>query len=144
MFCGRAEDVAVERDRGDGVEPVEDQLDALPVLRRRRGERRRVPPVVRPIHCSGRLVVVEVGVGDQAGGEQVGVHGAGDRRGDGTADDLLRRRSVQRPQGPSGEGLSGHFTAPAVIPATKWRCTRRKPMTTGMLTTSDAAMIWFQ
>ena len=53
-------------------------------------------------------------------------------------------RPVQRQQGPLGEGLGGHFTAPAVIPATKWRCTRRNPMTTGMLTTRDAAMIWFQ
>ena len=138
------EDVVAEPHLRDGVQPVEDQLDVLPVLRRRRGERRRIPPARPPDPLQGRLVLVEVGVGNQPGREQVGVDGAGDRCGDGTADDLLRRRSVQRQQGPSGEGLSGHFTAPAVIPATKWRCTRRNPMTTGMLTTSDAAMIWFQ
>ena len=82
--------------------------------------------LVRPIHCEAGLVLVEVRVGDQPGREQVGVDGAGHRRGDGTADDLLRRRSVQRQQGPSGEGLSGHFTAPAVSPATKWRCSEQE------------------
>ena len=139
-----AEDAVAQPDLGNGVQPVEDQLDVLPVLWRGGGERRRIPPARPPDPLQGRLVLVEVRVGDQPGREQVGVDGAGDRRGDGTPGDLLRRRSVQRQQGPSGKGLCGHFTAPAVIPATKWRCTRRNPMTTGTLTTSDAAMIWFQ
>ena len=139
-----AEDAVAQPDLGNGVQPVEDQLDVLTVVRWCGVERRRIPPARPPDPLDGGLVLVEVRVGDQPGREQVGVDGAGDRRGDGTPGDLLRRRSVQRQQGPSGKGLCGHFTAPAVIPATKWRCTRRNPMTTGMLTTSDAAMIWFQ
>ena len=39
---------------------------------------------------------------------------------------------------------AGYFTAPAVMPATRKRCSSRKPTTMGMLTVSDAAMIWFQ
>src|SRR4051794_17702180 len=37
-----------------------------------------------------------------------------------------------------------YLTAPAVRPATKYRCSARKPATTGMLTTRDAAITWFQ
>ena len=38
----------------------------------------------------------------------------------------------------------GHFTDPAVMPATRKRCSSRKPTTMGTLTVSDAAMTWFQ
>ncbi len=37
-----------------------------------------------------------------------------------------------------------YFTAPAVRPATNCRCSNRNPATTGTLTTSEAAMTWFQ
>ena len=37
-----------------------------------------------------------------------------------------------------------YLTAPALRPATKLRWSSRKPTTIGTLTTSDAAMIWFQ
>jgi hypothetical protein len=39
---------------------------------------------------------------------------------------------------------SGYFTEPAVMPATRNRCSSRNPTTMGTLTVSDAAMIWFQ
>lgn len=38
----------------------------------------------------------------------------------------------------------GYLTEPAVMPATRKRCSSRKPTTIGTLTVSDAAMIWFQ
>lgn len=38
----------------------------------------------------------------------------------------------------------GHFTAPAVRPATKFFCIMRKPTTTGIDTASEAARTWFQ
>lgn len=38
----------------------------------------------------------------------------------------------------------GYLTEPAVMPATRNRCSSRKPTTIGTLTVSDAAMIWFQ
>ncbi len=45
----------------------------------------------------------------------------------------------------SGErGRGGHFTAPAVRPATKFFCIIRKPTTTGIDTAIEAARIWFQ
>ena len=43
-----------------------------------------------------------------------------------------------------GSAWTGHFTAPAVRPATRKRCMSRNPATTGTLTTSEAAIIWFQ
>ena len=138
------EDVVAEPELADRVQPVEDQLDVLTVLRQDFGERRRIPPARPSDPLQGGLVLVEVRVRDQSGREQIGVYRAGHRRGDGTPGHPPWRRSVQRQQGPLGKGLCGHFTAPAVIPATKWRCTSRNPMTTGMLTTRDAAMIWFQ
>ncbi len=56
---------------------------------------------------------------------------------------------VQHPRNVTLRGtpsLAGppYLTAPAVRPATKLRCNSRKPTTIGTLTTSDAAMIWFQ
>ena len=42
---------------------------------------------------------------------------------------------------PPGSRPRGYFTAPAVSPATKLRWSRRKTMTTGTDTASDAAMI---
>jgi hypothetical protein len=42
------------------------------------------------------------------------------------------------------ECASGYLTEPAVMPATRKRCSSRKPTTIGTLTVSDAAMIWFQ
>jgi hypothetical protein len=41
-------------------------------------------------------------------------------------------------------GPPGYLTEPAVMPATRNRCSSRKPTTIGTLTVSDAAMIWFQ
>ena len=38
----------------------------------------------------------------------------------------------------------GYLTEPAVMPATRKRCSNRKPTTIGTLTVSEAAMIWFQ
>jgi hypothetical protein len=71
---GLADDDAVERHDGHGVEPGADQVDpvggpvGVPV------ERGLVDPVGAADPGQPGLVVVEVGVGDQAGGEQVGVH----------------------------------------------------------------------
>src|ERR1035437_1543226 len=39
---------------------------------------------------------------------------------------------------------ASHLTEPAVMPASMNRCNRRKPITIGTLTVSQAAMIWFQ
>ena len=39
---------------------------------------------------------------------------------------------------------TNYFTAPAVIPCTMYFCSARKPITTGILTTIDAAISWFQ
>ena len=41
-------------------------------------------------------------------------------------------------------GFPLYFTEPAVNPATRYFCSNRKAMTTGRLTTREAAMTWFQ
>ena len=53
------------------------------------------------------------------------------------------RFSLRRSRGFPGAG-PGYLTEPAVMPATRNRCSSRKPTTIGTLTVSDAAMIWFQ
>ncbi len=75
-----AEQLAVQLDRGHRVEAVEDQLDPLVGAGRVRLERERVAPV-RAVHPGEvRLDPVEVGIGDQPGGQQVEVGAAGHLR----------------------------------------------------------------
>jgi hypothetical protein len=64
----------------------------------------------------------------------------------GGAGDPNQRRERWRPGISAGRHRihAGYFTAPAVMPATRKRCSSRKPTTMGTLTVSDAAMIWFQ
>ncbi len=71
---------AVEGDRRDRVEPVEDQVDPLVTGGRRGRERRRVEPGRTVEPRQRRLVLAQVRVRDQLGVQQVGVHRAGHRR----------------------------------------------------------------
>ena len=70
---------AVQRDRGDGVQPFGEQIDAL-MTGIDEIERCAVPGVALgdPLHVA--LVQVQVGVGDEARGEEVGVHRTGHGR----------------------------------------------------------------
>jgi hypothetical protein len=92
---GLAEDDAVEADPGDGVEPVEDQVDAVPVGRLVR-EGGPVDPVVAADPGEAALGVVDVRVADQAGGQQVAHDLAGHRRRD--------RIDPHRRSGVTGDG----------------------------------------
>jgi len=73
------DDLAVQEHRGDGVEPVEDNLVALGrgELGGSHGQGGPVRPVDETDPGEQRLVEVEVGVGDQPGGQQVEVDDAG-------------------------------------------------------------------
>jgi hypothetical protein len=117
---------AVEGDRGDGVEALEHEVVTVVAVGAPR-ERGAVLPVARADPGDLLLVAVEVGVGDEAGGEQVGVHEAGHRGGDGRRGDVGGHRAAGRADGPAvveraaslgrggGEG-GGHLVAPAVRP----------------------------
>ncbi len=129
---------------GVGAQPAH-QLDVL------------LPAVVV---VAGHVAVVPAC--DLAGGVRVGVPDGGRAAvlGGGPLD--LVRRGGRAPQEVAGEGAEvdghggpfgdpvqsgagcGHLTAPAVRPATRYRWSSRNPATTGTLTTSEAAMIWFQ
>jgi hypothetical protein len=117
MHVGRRTDHdIVERDGGDRVEAFGDQVDPFrPQIVD--VELSRVQPFRTPDPRQAQLVVVEVRVGDQASGEQVGVHAAGHRGRYRCARD---RHVVQRPEGPAiVEGTQGtHPVAPGVVGAT--------------------------
>ena len=87
-----AKEAPLRVDRGDGVQPAEVQVDPLAGRGRGGPEGRRVAPGGVPDPLEQPLVLVEVGVGDQAGGHQVGVHAAGHGRRHG-------RRSAASPGG---------------------------------------------
>ena len=149
------------------VEPLEDQVDALALGNGCGVELRVVGPRRAPDPGESILVLVQIGIGNEVGGQQIGVHTAGHRG------RHPRRRHLVRDHPGALAGADGdspaiveltfhrtflltrygsirfrvgwhYLTAPAVTPATKWRWASRKPMTTGTLTTRAAAMIWFQ
>ncbi len=121
-----ADDRAVQPDLRDGVEAVEDEVVPLVPLRRPR-ETGGVHPVGPADPREQPLVVVEVRVGDQPGGQEVGVHAPGHRgrdvgddrpRGDGPRAGAHRPAVVQLASGRRGDGGGGegHLVAPAVRP----------------------------
>jgi len=111
---------AVDLDGGDGVQPVADQVDAVGGFPGE-GEPGFVAPAGAPDPRQLGLVLVQVGVGDELGGEQVGVHRSWYPRGDlgaGDADrDFGRGLVGDRAEGPAGvQGPSAsHRTLPAIV-----------------------------
>jgi hypothetical protein len=121
---GAADLGAVQGDRGDGVQPGADQVHPVGVAGLP-GERGLVDPVGAPDPGEPALVVIQVRVRDQAGGEQIGVHAAGHGRRHRPVDDLPRHlRTGYGPQHPTlVQRLTAHdFTLPSMIP-------RRQPAT---------------
>ena len=111
---GAGHDRAVDLDGRDGVEAEGDEVDVLVAVRVRR-ERGLPAPVDPADPGERRLILVEVGVGDEAGGHQVEVHAARHRRGD--PHPLQSRRDVA-PDGPHRppvvQRFPGHRAAPLV------------------------------
>ncbi len=135
-------DLAVEQHRRHRVEPVEDQLVALRPREVVRGEHQRalVGPVDEPDPREQGLVVVEVGVGDEAGPEQVEVHDPGHlRRHDGIPQ-RFGHRARGGAHGPPGAERADHSGATTVWagasqPARLIRCSS----TTAMMPTTTSA-----
>ena len=109
LVLGAADNHTVDLDGGDGVEAVRPPDRAG--RRRRRPSRSRLS--ISPGGVADPLLIGLVGpverVGDQAGGEQVGVHASGHGRRDGLFGYVRRHRTGYCPDGPSGvQRREGH------------------------------------
>ena len=136
------DDLAVEQHRRHRVEPVEDQLVALRPREIVVGDHQRalVGPVDQPDPGEQRLVVVEVGVGDEAGPQQVEVHDPGHLGGHDGIPKCLGHRAAGGPEGPPGVERADHSGATTVWagasqPARFTRCSS----TTAMMPTTTSA-----
>jgi hypothetical protein len=96
----RGHRLAVQLDSRHGVQALEDEVYSV-VGAGRPVDDRLVPPVGQPDPGQATLVVVQVGIGDEAGGEQVGVHRPGHRgRNRAGRHDLVRHRTPGRTESP--------------------------------------------
>ena len=96
----RGDELAVQPDRRDRVQPEDDQVD-LVVGAGRPLEGRLVPPVHPADPRHRRLVAVQVRIGDEPGGQQVQVDAARHRGRDGPALKAGGDVPADRPHGPS-------------------------------------------
>ena len=97
-----ADELPVQLDPRDGVEPVGHEIDPLLLEQFRVGaERRAIFPVRLADPLKRKLVAIEIRIGNFPGAEQIGVHAAGDFRGD---DEIAQ---VRRHFGQIADGTDG-------------------------------------
>ncbi len=94
--------LVIQEDLGEGIEPVEDEIDML-VLQRIgvNLERRAIFPIRQTDPLQVRFVVAVKGIGDQMGCEKIGLHHAGNLRLVPAAD-FGMGRGVDGPEFPCG------------------------------------------